>query len=109
MCIRDRRDTLIGRRGENAWRTVLVEIDIDQNGDDAPQPFYAHPVFQDDQIAGIVTSATYGYRCKKYLAFALLREHKNTGNLSVEILGEQYRAKVLESVPYDPDNKKLKA
>lgn len=103
------RDTLIGRRGENAWRTVLVEIDIDQNGDDAPQPFYAHPVFQDDQIAGIVTSATYGYRCKKYLAFALLREHKNTDNLSVEILGEQYRAKVLESVPYDPDNKKLKA
>ena len=103
------RGALIGRRGEKAWSTVLVEIDIDQNGDDAPQPFYAHPVFQDDQIAGIVTSATYGYRCKKFLAFALLREHKNTDNLSVEILGEQYRAKVLESVPYDPDNKKLKA
>jgi len=101
------RDALIERRGEKAWRTVLIEVDIDRSVTDSIQPFYSHPVYQDDQIAGVVTSAAYGHRCKKYLAFALLKDHQNTDKLSVEILGVQFKAQVLDSIPYDPKNKKL--
>jgi len=106
------REALIDRRSDSAWRTVLVEIEIDQTQLDGIQPFYAHAVFQDELIAGVITSAAYGYRCKKYVAFALLKDYKITDNglidnLSVEILGVQYKAQILESVPYDPKNKKL--
>jgi len=103
------RDELINRRSDGAWRTVLVEIDIDQTDADGVQPFYAHPVFQGDQVVGVVASAAYGYRCEKYLAFALLKEHKITDNLSVEILGIKYKAQVLNAVPYDADNTNLTA
>ena len=101
------RDALIERRSDQAWCTVLVEISSDPSTADDIQPFYAHPVFQGDQVAGVITSAAYGHRCKKHLAFALLREHKNTDNLSVEILGVRYRAQVLDLPPVDPSNTKL--
>ncbi len=101
------RNALIDRRGDTAWRTVLLEIDIDRTTNDGMQPFYSHPVSQGDQVIGVVTSAAYGYRCKKYLAFALLRDHNVVDNLRVEILGTQFKAQILDSVPYDPGNKKL--
>ena len=98
------RDALIERRGENAWRTVLVEININESLADEIQAFYAHPVYQANQVVGVITSAAYGHRCNKHLAFALLRDHKVTDKLSVEILGNRYSAKVLNSVPFDPTN-----
>ena len=98
------REALVARRDESAWRTVLLEV----AGDDV-HPFYAHPVYQKEQVTGIVTSAAYGHRCNKNLAFALLREHKNVDQLSVEILGVRYTAKHLNVAPQDPDNMRLKS
>jgi len=96
------RDALIARRGENPWRTVLLELIADDI-----HPFYAHPVFQGDRVVGVVTSAAYGHRCNKTLAFALLRDHKTTDQLTVELLGQRYPAQILTTVPVDPANARL--
>ncbi len=104
------RDALIDRRGDSAWRTVLAEILIDPSEAQNIQPFYGHPVLSHGQtrgVVGVITSAAYGYRCGQFLAFALLREHKHTDSLSVEILGTRFALKVLNTVPVDPDNKRL--
>ena len=96
------REALIARRGDTAWRTVLLEVENDD-----VYPFYSHPVYQKDRVVGIVTSAAYGHRCNKNLAFALLRDHKSIDHLSVEILGVRYTAKHLSVAPQDPDNSRL--
>jgi len=101
------RDSLISRRDENAWRTVLMEIVSDQSIIDEAHAFHSHPVFQDDNVIGVITSAAYGHRCNKFLAFALLKEHTNLNRLSVEILGERCQALVLEFAPVDPTNERL--
>jgi len=99
----------LDRRGDNAWRTILVELKMMHEDAGDIHPFYAHPVFQADTPIGVITSAAYGHRCNKHLAFALLREHKIINDLSTEILGVRYPLEVLESVPVDPDNQRLKA
>ena len=98
------RQTMIERRGDTAWKTVLIEIvakDI--------YPYHAHPVFNsDDKVIGVVTSAAFGHRCQKTLGFALLREHRSFNDLSVEIMGRRYPANVLNTIPFDPANKRMK-
>lgn len=98
------RDALIARRGGGAWRTLLLELKADD-----VYPFYAHPVYQNERVIGIVTSAAYGYRCGKILMYALLRDHQQIDNLSVEVLGVRYPASHLAVAPVDPENTRLKS
>ncbi len=83
----------------NKSKTRLVEI----NNADA-FAFYAHPVFFDNTVVGVVTSAAYGFRTKKVLAFVLLNAAQHESTFEVEVLGVRYPATVLKEVPYDPLN-----
>lgn len=98
------RDRIIDRDQSSDWHSVLLDVQ-----GDAVDPFYAHPVYDDERVIGIVTSGGFGHRTGKQLALAVLREPLSTETVSVEILGSRYRADVLTSPPFDPDNTRLKA
>ena len=88
---------------KDPWRLVLLEIvpgEVD--------PFYAHTVWQEDRAVGIVTSGAHGHRTGKTLAFAYLRDPSAREGLSVSLLGEHRAAVILDEVPYDPGNLRLR-
>lgn len=93
----------------NDWQMVLLEIDAGEI-----DPFYSHPVLQNGETVGIVTSGAYGHRTKKVLALAYLRDatsetpEESPDNLTVSILGKPRAASVLKRPPFDPDNNRLK-
>ena len=64
------------------------------------------PVFADAQQVGSVTSAGYGHRVAKNIAYAYVNpDQVEIGTrLSVGILGEKYDAIVVEPILYDPEN-----
>jgi dimethylglycine dehydrogenase len=88
------------------YRLVLLELiaaDLDVLG--------GEPVLESDRVVGSVSSGGYGHFVRKNLALAYLNLAKFTssGGLSVTILGERYRAVILEEVPFDPHNERLRS
>ncbi len=89
---------------ERGPRKLLVSLTIDcdiacaQGGD---------PVFAGERQVGSVTSAGYGHRVQKNIAYAYVDpEAAAIGTpLSVGILGDPYEAIVVEPVLYDPENR----
>ena len=63
-------------------------------------------VYQGAQLTGSITSGAYGHRVRKNIALAFVApQHAACGTeLTVEILGQRYRAQVVESCLYDPLN-----
>ena len=88
----------------NPWKMVLLDIDIAD-----VDPFYSHTVFAESAPIGIVTSGAFGHRTGKALALAYLRDHHDTSDLHVRILGRDHPARILEQVPFDPANERLRA
>ena len=94
---------------ERGPRKLLVSMTVDC--DIAP----AHggdPVFAGEQQAsekqvGSVTSAGYGHRVGKNIAYAYVDPACSAigTRLAVGILGERYSAEVVEGLLYDPDNR----
>lgn len=96
------RDAMLART--NAWDMVLLEVettDVD--------PFYSHTVFAEGRPVGVVTSGAHGHRTGKTLALAFLREPSVRKSLSVKILGRMRTARILDEVPHDPQNQRLKS
>jgi dimethylglycine dehydrogenase len=93
---------------EQGPRKILVSMTMDC--DIAP----AHggdPVYADGQQVGSVTSAGYGHRVKRNIAYAYV-EPQNAAvgtSLTIGILGEQYPAEVVAPILYDPDNERVRA
>ena len=86
-------------------KIVYLEIDID-NVDARGN----EPVYQNNKVVGVVTSGGYGFRSKKSLAFAYVKSNlEKSSNLEIEIQGKKRKAKILDKVVYDPENKKLRA
>jgi dimethylglycine dehydrogenase len=77
---------------------VFGITDADARGSEA--------IYKDGQIVGRATSGGYGWRCKKSLVLGLVKsELTDIGtNLEIEILGERYKARVIEESPFDPTN-----
>ena len=71
----------------------------------------SEPILVGGEIVGRCTSGGYGWRVGKSLALGMVRpELGEVGQeLTVTILGEDYRATVIPESPYDPDNARLKA
>lgn len=105
--------SMLERQRTSVWCMVLLEIKNDST--DPVDPFYAHPVFFNNDVAGIVTSGAYGHRIGKTLALAYLNNadiHQQVvsgkpidGRLEISILGTRHDAVILDNVPYDPDNR----
>jgi dimethylglycine dehydrogenase len=103
----------IGKAGlleqlERGPRKLLVSMTVDC--DIAP----AHggdPVFAGEHQVGSVTSAGYGHRVNKNIAYAYVDPDSAAigGALSIGILGEVYPARVVEPVLYDPENTRVRA
>ncbi len=99
----------IGKQALTDWKSrgsingfVTMEVfgitNADARGSEA--------IYKDGQIVGRATSGGYGWRCKKSLVLGLVKsELTDIGtNLEIEILGERYKARVIEESPFDPTN-----
>jgi len=101
------RDALI-REHNSGPKERLVPLVLDEAGDaDAPS---CAPVWQDEQIVGLVTSGAYGHTLKKSIALAYVRTDlaKPGTALDIEIFGERRTAKVGTEPLYDPTNMRLR-
>ena len=90
---------------ENGFVTLEVKgvTDADARGSEA--------IYKDGKVVGRATSGGYGWRVGKSLALGFVRTELTAigSELEIEILGEKYRAVVVEESPFDPTNKCLRA
>ncbi|MDO7585669.1 MAG: hypothetical protein MUQ92_06915, partial [Oceanospirillaceae bacterium] len=68
-------------------------------------------IYKNGEVVGRATSGGYGWRVGKSLALGMVEpELAIIGTeLEIEILGEMYKATVVEESPFDPTNIKLRA
>ncbi len=86
---------------------ILATLEIDATDAD---PFGYEPVWHEGTLAGFVTSGGYGHTVGKSLAIALIaREASAPGTeLSVHVVGEEHRARVIPPSPYDPQGRAMR-
>jgi dimethylglycine dehydrogenase len=88
------------------YRLVTLEVldvrDADALGNNA--------LTLNGKLIGRATGGGYGFRIGKSLALGMVApEFAATGQeMSIEILGEQYQARVLDESPFDSGNKRLR-
>ena len=82
-------------------RLVTLEIENCQ-----VQPINNAPVFDASRMIGRITSGGYGHTLGKVVALAYIDINviESVDGFEAEILGERYRAWVIEDSPYDPGN-----
>ena len=96
----------------NRWQMKLLSIESDQQ-----DPFYAHSLYVGDDTVGIVTSGGYGYRSQKTLAMAYFSDPEKAFKahqgkerpLEIRLLNKRYQAVILDDIPFDPKNARLKS
>ena len=88
-------------------RKQLVSLVVDC---DFASAHSGDPVFAEDKQIGSVTSAGYGFRVEKNIAYAYIAPEQATpGNkLMIGILGERYPAEVVHTVLYDKHNERVR-
>ncbi|WP_417429713.1 GcvT family protein [Kiloniella sp.] len=109
----DKEDDFIGKQALADWKErgfdnqfVTMEVhgvtDCDARG--------SEPIYLNDEMVGRVTSGGYGFRTQKSIALAMVRpDLAEIGTeLEVYILGNLFKATVVEESPYDPENKILR-
>ncbi len=102
------RDALVERHADgDKWAFATLEVhdvkDADARG--------SEPIYIGDDLIGRATSGGYGWRLGKSLALTMVRpDLADLGTeMEISILGERYKATVIEESPYDPANEKLRA
>ncbi len=102
------RDELVKRHaaGDN-WKYVTLEVhgveDVDARGSEA--------ISLAGELVGRATSGGYGWRVGKSLALAMVKpQHGAPGTeLEIKILGDLYKATVIEESPFDASNERLRS
>jgi len=110
----DKEQDFIGKDALLKWQNrgasngfVTLEVlgvnDADARGSEA--------IYKDGDVVGRGTSGGFGWRCNKSLALGLVRIDlaKIGTELEIEILGEKYKAIVIEESPFDPNNECLRS
>ena len=71
----------------------------------------SEPILLDGEMVGRCTSGAYGWRVGKSLALGMVRPDLGEvgQELTIQILGQPYRATVIPESPYDPDNLALRS
>ena len=98
------RDALLTRKQQGVqWKLVYMSVDADHL-----DILGSEAVYSGDRIVGIVTSGGYGHTVSKNLAFSYVEPGFENADVSLEIemLGERYAARILETAIYDPDNER---
>jgi dimethylglycine dehydrogenase len=93
---------LLGRGGKKRRQLRMLEIDATHA---SPQP--SDSLYAGGQLVGSITSADWGYRTAKNIAYAFVQPDITEG-LCVEIIGKRYAARVLDEPVFDPDNSRVK-
>ena len=104
----------IGRKGSHAEKNgegpdqKLVTLQIDTSNADASG---FEPIWVKGKRVGFVTSGGYGHRVKKSLAMGLVNtELSHVGQeFEVHVVGEEYKARVIPTSPYDPKGKLMRS
>jgi dimethylglycine dehydrogenase len=104
----------LGRDGLVAWqragfrnRFVTLEVhgvtDADARG--------SEPIHHKGELVGRTTSGGYGWRLGKSLALGMVPPNLGEPGteLEVTILGQRYKATVIEESPFDPKNERLRS
>jgi dimethylglycine dehydrogenase len=104
----------VGKQALLAWRDrgfancfATLEIhavkDADARGSEG--------IYKDGLLVGRATSGGFGFRTNKSLALSLVQvRHGAVGSeLEIEILGQRYRATVIDESPFDADNQRLRS
>jgi dimethylglycine dehydrogenase len=110
----DKQEDFIGKNSLLEWKNsgfdngfvtleVLGVTDADARGSEA--------IYKNGEIVGRATSGGYGWRCEKSLALGIVRLDltKIGTKLDIEILGEKYKAVVIDESPFDPANECLRS
>ena len=99
------KESMLARnKSSKSWQMHLIELEQHHN-----DPFYLHTIFSNAKAIGMVTSAAYGHRVGKSLALAYFKEMPECNDqITVSLLGALVNARILEKVPYDPANLKMK-
>jgi len=110
----DKAADFIGKQALSKWRErgfdnafVTLEVhgvtDADARGSEA--------LYRDDELVGRATSGGYGWRTGKSLALGLVKPELATigTGLEIEILGDRYKATVIQESPFDPENSRLRS
>lgn len=102
------RDALIAQQEKGlGWNFVTLEVhdvkDADARGSEA--------IYKDGALIGRATHGGYGWRVGKSLALAMVKpEFSAIGTtMDIKILGEAFKATVIEESPFDPQNTALRA
>ena len=102
------RDKLVERHAAgDKWKYVTMEVhgisDVDARGSEA--------ITLNGELVGRATSGGYGWRVEKSLALAMVKpQYGNPGTqLEIKILGDLYKATIIEESPFDPENNRLRA
>ena len=89
------------------WNFVTLEVhdvtDSDARGSEA--------IYKDGKLIGRATSGGYGWRLGKSIALAMVKpEFSALGTeMEIKLLGEPFKATVIQESPFDPDNERLRA
>ena len=105
------------KQKEEGLKTKLVTIEVDletahANKTDAQNGF--EPLYMNGEIVGQCSSGGYGHRVQKSLALAFMDLTKidikaENPDLTVEILGKHYPAKITAMCVYDAKGEALKS
>jgi dimethylglycine dehydrogenase len=101
------REALVASR-ESGLRYRLVTLEVIDVGD--ADALGNNALTLNGELIGRATGGGYGFRIGKSLALGMVGpEYATPGQeLSIEILGRQHKARVLEESPFDGKNKRLR-
>lgn len=95
------RDKALAEKNAGGAARLLVTLEVDATDADASG---YEPIWQDGTLVGHVTSGGFGYTLGKSLALALVdRPIATVGTeLTVHVVGQERRARIIGNAPYDP-------
>ncbi len=103
----------LGRDGLLAWQkaginNLLVTLEVMQVKD--ADALGNNALYRDGELIGRATGGGFGFRIGKSLALGMVRpELAEVGTeIEIEILGENYPARVIADSPFDPQNERLR-
>ena len=110
----DKEQDFIGKEALATWQEKGVEngfVTLEVKGVTDADARGSEAIYKDGKVVGRATSGGYGWRVGKSLALGFVRTELTAigSELEIEILGEKYRAVVVEESPFDPTNKCLRA
>jgi len=112
--IRPEKGDYLGRDALEAWKekglgNAFVTLEV--SGSNDADPLGNNPIYAGGELVGRATSGNYGFRVDRSLALAMV--HPETAaagtELEIDILGQNFAARVVEESPYDPANERLRA